>query len=58
MLDWDTRTRQAIDKADRNWYQVFGWHNLSCVCDDCLEADAMVALVGGTTRRTNFSGLT
>lgn len=57
-FNWDERTRNAADVAAMDRRKVFGWHSLSCICDDCLNSDAMVPIWGTKVDRINVEGLT
>lgn len=56
-FDYDARTRAALDYAADNPYATLGWHSISCVCNRCLEADALQAYMGCETTRISTKGL-
>ena len=42
--DYDERSRSVIRLVYDNPKKIFGWHSVSCVCDECLNADAALAI--------------
>lgn len=58
LFDWDERTSKATQEAAWLYKKTYGWHSVSCACDECLNTDALVGVWGTKVDRISTEGLT
>lgn len=57
VIGLDARTEQVNRLIYDNPDTVFGWHSVSCPCEECLNSDAVFCKYGKVTARSDMRGL-